>query len=239
MRRHCGLATEASSSRTASLERCPWRPLMRCLVAHGRLLSALRSSGQWLASTTMMSQARRCSRICCGAWPRSVKKTRERRGENRSFSWPAVKRKPTGSWASCGTAKLSISKSRKRKRAPVSKSCHSGLCAGSSLAWTARAVAGLAKMRSCGNFFSPSMPAAWSPCSWVRKMASIRASDSPTVARSCSSLRAEKPASMRIRAPSVTSRAALPELPLPRMEKRMAMELRFNAARGTTARGFA
>jgi len=37
-------------------------------------------------------------------------------------------------------------------------------------------------------------------------------------------LRAEKPASMRMRAPSVTSRAALPELPEPRMEKRMGME---------------
>jgi hypothetical protein len=44
---------------------------------------------------------------------------------------------------------------------------------------------------------------------------------------------------MRMRAPSVTSRAALPELPLPRMEKRMAMELGFNAELGMRARGFA
>ena len=55
-----------------------------------------------------------------------VRNASERRGVNRSPSCPEVKRKPTGSCASCGTVKLSTSRSRKRKREPVSKICQSG-----------------------------------------------------------------------------------------------------------------
>ena len=44
--------------------------------------------------------------------------------------------------------------------------------------------------------------------------------------------RTENPASTRTRAPSVTSRALLPELPLPRMQKRIAMDPLWQSALG-------
>jgi len=50
--RHARLATLQAVRGPAALERWPWRPLMRCLVDHGRLVSASSICGQWLASTT-------------------------------------------------------------------------------------------------------------------------------------------------------------------------------------------
>jgi len=133
-----------------------------------------------------------------------------------------VKRKPTGSWASCGIEKLSISRSRNWKEAPVSKICHEGLQ--ERVFWIALAVGAFAKNLRRGKRFRLSIPEEWSPCSWVTKTASIRSIDSPRGASSPASFLAEKPASSRMRAPSVMIRALLPELPLPRMQNLITKE---------------
>ena len=121
-------------------------------------------------------------------------------------------------------AKLSTSTSRYWKEAPVSKIFQVGLQVSSR--WMARAVAELAKNLRWGKRFRLSMPPLWSPCSWVTKTASIRLDRLPRGRdQSDESRRAEKPASTRIRQPSVTMRALFPELPLPRMQNRIAMSL--------------
>ncbi len=124
------------------------------MAAADALLGAPRALGVGLqhvraviASTTRTSASRMCSRTLSGAWPRSVSQARRRRGEIRS-SWPCEMRKPTGSCASCGTAKLRTSKSRKLNDAPVSNSCQLIACL--RLRCRACAVARLAKTRRSG-----------------------------------------------------------------------------------------
>jgi hypothetical protein len=77
--------------------------------------------------------------------------------------------------------------------------------------------------RGGGCRFRLSIPLEWSLCSCVTKTASILSRDSPTAARSAPKRRAENPASSSIRAPSVTTRALLPELPLPKMQNLIAI----------------
>jgi len=204
-----------------SFERCPWRPEILRLSVHERLGSASSIRWQWFASTTTTSDSRMRVAHALGRVP-EVRHPRERPPGQEEVAVQAA-REPEphgvlgvgGEWRSSrppcrGTGTWSLSRI---SSTPGSTSASSG---------RARAVAAFAKNFQVRELLQALDPDEWSLCSWVTNTASTRSIDSPAPAISAASLRAENPASRSSRAPSVTTRALFPELPLPNMQNRIA-----------------
>jgi hypothetical protein len=150
-----------------------------------------------------------------GAWPRSVTQARVLRGEKRSPSSPLVKRKPTGSWASCGIGEaLDKSGRGTGMRIPVAKICQ---CRAPGQLPLDRARRRRRSRRTSGGELLQALDPRRMVAVLVRDEHGVDPAsiDSPEPRKSAASRRAEKPASRRIRAPPSRSGRCCPSCRCP------------------------